>query len=244
MAFKLITKLFTPFGPPNSESFGGGSSDVDCASPDRASERSEEEGTAGAAVERLDTVHRAAASVDPLPRFDLDRNASPLRDNSNKEPEKKSDIGEQQQGQGHDDDTIAVSNVAAPDRSHRRLSISGAIDHMITRATFYMPSTLNQTAANGTANAQQHHSYQHHQHETRTDGVLIAFGKEQLFSAPALLLLCPFAGLVTTFVVLDQEDWVWQNCLRLRNIRRVIYGFQCASFSILVFLGLEVRNVS
>mmetsp|Transcript_3695 Transcript_3695/g.5523 ORF Transcript_3695/g.5523 Transcript_3695/m.5523 type:complete len:296 (-) Transcript_3695:220-1107(-) len=78
-----------------------------------------------------------------------------------------------------------------------------------------------------------------HEQQQQHDGVLIAFGVEQWFSAPALLLLCPFAGIISILVVLDQEEYNWQSCLIHRNIRRIVYGFQGTAFSTLNFLALE-----
>jgi hypothetical protein len=70
-------------------------------------------------------------------------------------------------------------------------------------------------------------------------GILIARGFEQWMSVPALLLLCPFAGLVCTLATLDNNDYNWQICVVDRNVRRLVYGFQCGGFSALLFLGIE-----
>ncbi len=72
-------------------------------------------------------------------------------------------------------------------------------------------------------------------------GVLITYGIEQWASVPALLLLCPFAGLMTILIFLSEEDWNWKTCLVSRNVRRIVYGFQCAAFSSLMFVALEVQ---
>lgn len=72
-------------------------------------------------------------------------------------------------------------------------------------------------------------------------GVLITYGIEQWASVPALLLLCPFAGLMTILIFLSEEDWNWKTCLVSRNVRRIVYGFQCVAFSSLMFFALEVH---
>jgi hypothetical protein len=72
-------------------------------------------------------------------------------------------------------------------------------------------------------------------------GVLITYGMEQWASVPALLLLCPFAGLMTILIFLSEEDWNWKTCLVSRNVRRIVYGFQCAAFSSMIFFAIEVH---
>jgi hypothetical protein len=72
-------------------------------------------------------------------------------------------------------------------------------------------------------------------------GVLITYGMEQWASVPALLLLCPFAGLMTILIFLSEEDWNWKTCLVSRNVLRIVYGFQCAAFSSMIFFALEVH---
>eukprot|EP00816_Leptocylindrus_hargravesii_P013920 CAMPEP_0196809188 /NCGR_PEP_ID=MMETSP1362-20130617/9150_1 /TAXON_ID=163516 /ORGANISM="Leptocylindrus danicus, Strain CCMP1856" /LENGTH=307 /DNA_ID=CAMNT_0042183791 /DNA_START=79 /DNA_END=1002 /DNA_ORIENTATION=+ len=70
-------------------------------------------------------------------------------------------------------------------------------------------------------------------------GVIIAFGKEQVCTPPALLLLCPFTAMFVTFAFLDLEKWNWRNCLTNRHVRRHCYGYQALGFSLLLLIGLQ-----
>lgn len=70
-------------------------------------------------------------------------------------------------------------------------------------------------------------------------GVIIAFGKEQLCTPPALLLLCPFTAMFVTFAFLDLENWNWRNCLVNRSVRRHCYGYQALGFSLILLIGLQ-----
>mmetsp|Transcript_16963 Transcript_16963/g.24865 ORF Transcript_16963/g.24865 Transcript_16963/m.24865 type:complete len:302 (-) Transcript_16963:90-995(-) len=67
--------------------------------------------------------------------------------------------------------------------------------------------------------------------------ILVAFGIEQIWTVPSLLLLCPFAGLVTSLAFLAEEEWGWHACLESRNVRRYVYGYQGAVFALLLFLA-------
>jgi len=78
-----------------------------------------------------------------------------------------------------------------------------------------------------------------HSNTQQQVGVIIAFGKEQVCTPPALLLLCPFTAMFVTFAFLDLEKWNWRNCLTNRHVRRHCYGYQALGFSLLLLIGLQ-----
>jgi hypothetical protein len=169
-----------------------------------------------------------------------------------------------------DDDTIAVSNVTAGGRrrqakvrARRARALRTVREDQSFRGSEENALTVGGNNHNGLRNQRIHLRHGRNFHYTarrhvtaiaaanaiapvvsseNNSGILIARGFEQWMSVPALLLLCPFAGLVCTLATLDNNDYNWQICVVDRNVRRLVYGFQCGGFSALLFLGIEVSQ--
>jgi hypothetical protein len=129
--------------------------------------------------------------------------------------------------------TIPASNLTHSQQHHRQ-------EQQQQQQPLQSPTRLQQQLQEEEEEEGQYNSRFQRNNNNNNVGVLIVYGMEQWVSVPALLLLCPFAGLMTILIVLSEEDWNWKTCLISRNVRRIVYGFQCATFSSLIFLALEV----
>jgi hypothetical protein len=127
--------------------------------------------------------------------------------------------------------TIPASNLTHSQQHHQQ-------EQQQQQQPLQSPTRLEQQLQEEEEERQYNSRFQ--MNNNNNDGVLIVYGMEQWVSVPALLLLCPFAGMMTILIVLSEEDWNWKTCLISRNVRRIVYGFQCAAFSSLIFLALEV----
>jgi len=160
-----------------------------------------------------------------------------------------------------DDSTIAVSNVTQNMKKKAKINAERArvlaglhsaidVDQTPIAATFYSPSLSSYDISDNQRHP--HYAINHHlaAHQaassnslTSNSGILIAHGVEQWMSVPALLLLCPFGGMVSTLAILDNNNYNWQLCLAQNNVRRLVYRFQCGAFSGLLFLGIVVSSI-